>query len=370
MDLSYLQNPFNILGDYSNAKPYGSGHINDTYAAVYQQAGTDIRYIHQRINQHVFQDIPKLMENIFRVTEFSQKKLAEEGILDRSRRSLVLLKSQDGLPYYLDEEGHYWRTYLFVEHAATYDRAESPCQAREAARAFGKFQSLLNDLPGERLHETIPLFHHTRSRFDRFILALERDSLNRAANARSEINWFMEREHLVDVVLDAMERGEIPERITHNDTKLNNVMLDDKTMEGICVIDLDTVMPGSALYDFGDLVRTATNSGNEDQKNTSGIHMNLEMFEAIVDGYLGSAGSFLKDREVEMLSFAGRLITYEIGMRFLTDYLEGDPYFKTHREEHNLDRCRSQMALVKSIEAQQNAMEKIVKERYSSCVSL
>jgi len=369
MDLSYLQQPFAILGDFVKAEPYGSGHINDTYASVYEQAGTPVRYIHQRINNHIFADIPALMENIRRVTDHLQEKLARAAVLDRSRRALTLLPGPEGKPYFLDQSGNYWRTYLFIEKARTYDRAETSLQAREAARAFGEFQAYLNDLPVEGFHETIPCFHHTRSRYEALLAAIEADPKNLAASVRTEIEWFRSRENLVDIVLDATEAGEIPVRITHNDTKLNNVMLDDGTMEGVCVIDLDTIMPGSALYDFGDLIRTATVTGQEDERDTSLIGMDMACFKALAEGYLSAVGPCLKEREIDLLAFSGLLITSEIGMRFLTDYLEGNRYFKVARAGHNLDRCRVQMALAESIESQMVAMETLVRETFSTCVS-
>lgn len=363
MDLQILQKPFGILGDFMEAMPYGSGHINDTYAAVYNQSGRTVRYLHQRINNKVFTNIPCLMENIRRVTRHTRGRLEQEGVRDRSRRGLTLLPAEQGLPYYIDPEGSYWRTYLFIEGARTYDRAETPRQAREAARAFGEFQARLSDLPGDRLYETIPDFHDTRARLGALKEAIDADPLNRASHVRREIDWFLSRENLVDVISGALRAGEIPERITHNDTKLNNVMLDDETMEGVCVIDLDTVMPGSVVFDFGDMVRSATNTGREDEEDVSKVGMDMEMFAAIVEGYLSPAASFLTDREMDMLAFSGQLITMEIGMRFLTDYLGGDEYFKIHRENHNLARCRVHMTLVESIEKQRTAMERLIKER-------
>jgi Ser/Thr protein kinase RdoA (MazF antagonist) len=219
---------------------------------------------------------------------------------------------------------------------------------------------LLADLPGERLHETIPDFHHTPSRFARFQAALARDSHGRAAAAGPEIAFALARAGEVSVVVDALRDGSLPERVTHNDTKLNNVLLDDVTQEGVCVIDLDTVMPGSALYDFGDLVRTSTSPAAEDETDLSLVRMQLPMFEALVRGYLASARGFLTPREKELLPFAGKLITFEIGLRFLTDWLEGDTYFKIKRPAHNLDRCRTQFKLVASIEEQLPAMREIV----------
>jgi Ser/Thr protein kinase RdoA (MazF antagonist) len=234
-------------------------------------------------------------------------------------------------------------------------------KAFQAAKAFGAFQALLADLPGERLVETIPNFHHTPSRYAAFEAALAKDAHGRAREAATEIAFAQARAHEVGTIVEAMARGEIPERVTHNDTKLNNVLLDNETQEGICVIDLDTVMPGSALYDFGDLVRTSTSPAAEDETDLSKVTMQLPMFEALVKGYLASAGGFLTPRERALLPFAGKLITFEIGLRFLTDWLEGDVYFKIKRPRHNLDRLRTQFKLVESIEAQLPAMQALVR---------
>jgi Ser/Thr protein kinase RdoA (MazF antagonist) len=236
----------------------------------------------------------------------------------------------------------------------------SPEQAYAAAKSFGAFQSLLADLPGGRLHETIPDFHHTPARFARFQQALAQDAHGRAAAAVPEIAFALARAHEVSVVVDALRDGTLPERVTHNDTKLNNVLLDDITQEGVCVIDLDTVMPGSVLYDFGDLVRTSTSPAAEDEIDLTKVQMQLPMFAALVKGYLESAGGFLTPKEKELLPFAGKLITFEIGLRFLTDWLEGDTYFKIKRPTHNLDRARTQFKLVESIEAQLPAMQALV----------
>lgn len=367
MDLGFLQFAFTIPGDYLTAEPYGSGHINDTYAATYSQAGTVVRYIHQRINNTIFRNVPALMDNISRVTEFNQSRMLQMNVPDRSRRCLTLLPTSYGAPFHVDSEGRYWRTYLFIENASTYDLLENAEQARQAARAFGKFQKLLSGLPGKPLHETIPDFHHTPRRYQKFHDILSADPMNRAASVKDEIKWFLEREHFADVIVNGIGSGEIPQRITHNDTKLNNVMLDDVTREGVCVIDLDTVMPGSVLYDFGDMVRSMTNSGNEDSRNLSDVSMRFPVYAALLEGYLSEMRDCLTDRELDLLAFSGKLITMEIGLRFLTDYLDGDRYFKVKREGHNMDRCRSQMAMVESIENQESEMEKAVKKEMQSC---
>jgi Phosphotransferase enzyme family len=237
---------------------------------------------------------------------------------------------------------------------------QSPDQAFQAGRAFGEFQSLLVDLPDGRLNETIPGFHNTRKRFAALQQAIQKDHVNRAQAAKPEIEFALKHESLVDVILEAMAKKRIPERITHNDTKFNNVMLDDATQEGICVIDLDTVMPGLALYDFGDMVRTTTSPALEDEKDLSKVGMQFPMFEALVRGYVASAGDMLNKAEKQNLAFCGKLITFEIGIRFLADFLAGDVYFKVHRDGHNLDRCRTQFKLVESIEAQEDAMNQLV----------
>lgn len=359
-DVQAIAGRFALPGRYQSAIPYGSGHINDTYAITCDEEGRAVRYIAQRINHNVFKDPKTLMSNISRVTTHQTAKLLAAGITD-PRCSLKIIPSLDGNPYAQDDEGNYWRVYLFIEGARTFDAIENAGQAREAAKAFGDFQKQLTDLPGERLVETIPNFHNTPKRLEALLQAIESDPLGRAQSAKPEIDFILARQELTRVLLDLNASGAIPERITHNDTKLNNVMLDDATHEGICVIDLDTVMPGLALYDFGDMVRTATSPRPEDELDLSLIEMQMPMFRALVDGYLSTAHDFLTPAERDHLAFSGKLITLEIGIRFLTDYLLGDTYFKIHRELHNLDRCRTQLKLVSSIEAQEAEMNEIVR---------
>ncbi|MEO6848833.1 MAG: phosphotransferase [Chthoniobacterales bacterium] len=351
---------FSIPGDFAEAVPYGSGHINDTFAVTYNQAGTPVRYIFQRINHEIFRQPENLMENVLRVTQRTAAKLNEQNYTDGTRRTLTVIPARDGKPYFRTTDGNYWRVYFFIEGAKTYDRIENAEQAYEVARMFGEFQTLVGELGSPRLHETIPNFHHTRSRFDTLIKAIVEDTKGRAASVQAEIDFIRQREAMVDVLLDLNAKGEIPERITHNDTKLNNVMIDDKTGKGICVIDLDTVMPGLALYDFGDMVRTATSPALEDETDLSKVMMQMPMFEALAKGYLSSMGKSLTPAEKAHMAFSGKLITLEIGIRFLTDYLQGDQYFKIKREGHNLDRCRTQLKLVESIESQEDAMNRFV----------
>ncbi len=359
--LATVARAFAITGSYLESRPYVAGHINDTFVAAYSQGGTRVRYILQRINERIFRDPPAMMENILRVTGESHRRLRQAGVPDSSRRALTVIPSVDGRAFHRDEEGKYWRAYLFIEGTRTFDVIQNERQAREAARGFGEFQRLVSRLPGAPLNETIPNFHHTRSRFERLKEAVGADPLGRLGDVRAEWDFFREREECVDVLLDLQARGEIPLRVTHNDTKLNNVLIDDATGEAICVVDLDTVMPGLALYDFGDMVRAATSPAAEDEQDLSLVRMQMPMFEALVDGYLAPAGAFLNDTEVRHLAFSGKLITMETGMRFLTDFLEGDTYFKIHRPGQNLDRCRTQIALVRSIEEQENAMDEVVR---------
>lgn len=360
-DIRDVGSHFQIEGSFVSAQPYGTGHINDTYAALYRQEGAETRVIHQRINHAIFADPPSLMKNIERVTRHIRETMAADGESDLPRKVLTLIPTREGTPYHRDGNGNYWRTYRFIEGARTYDVIETPRHAYETAKAFGRFQRMLIGIPGPRLTETIPDFHHGPKRFERLMKAIREDPFKRAEDARAEIDFAARHEQIVHALPDLQKRGEIPERITHNDTKINNVMLDDSTGEGICVIDLDTVMPGLALYDFGDMVRTATSPAKEDERDLSKVFMRMDLFEALARGYWASAGGFLNEAERQRLSFSGKLITLLIGIRFLTDYLEGDTYFKIHREGHNLDRCRTQFKLIASIEEQEEAMNRLVR---------
>lgn len=355
-DIRAIAREFALLGEFLGAEPYGSGHINDTYRLAYQQAGVPVRYILQRINHNIFRNPGALMDNILRVTGHLAAKL--NGQPDAQRRVLTLVPTRSGGGWHADADGNHWRVYLFIENGRTYDAVESPGQAFQAARAFGDFQGLLADLPAPRLHDTIPDFHHTPTRFEALVAAIEADVAGRAEQCRPEIDFILAREQVTGILLDA----NLPERVTHNDTKFNNVILDDTTGEGLCVIDLDTVMPGLALYDFGDMVRTTTSPAKEDERDLSKVAMQFPMFEALVRGYLSAAGGFLTSREKELLVFSGKLISLETGIRFLTDFLSGDVYFKVHREGHNLDRCRTQFRLVESIERQEGQMNRLMEQ--------
>ncbi len=313
-----------------------------------------VRRILQRINGKIFKNPAANMENIQRVTAHLAAKVA--GDPDCGRRVLTLIPAHDGRVWYEDAAGSYWRMYRFIEKARSYDAVESTEQAFQAAKAFGEFQRLLIDLPAPRLHVTIPDFHHTPKRFAALERAIAADVAGRAIGAKAEIEFALARKPISSVLLDA----NLPERVTHNDTKFSNVMLDDATGEGICVIDLDTVMPGLALHDFGDMVRTATSPAQEDERDLSKVTMQFPMFEALVRGYLASAGGFLTKAEKQHLVFAGKLITFEQAVRFLADYLSGDTYYKVHYDGQNLDRCRTQFKLIESIEQQEEKMERLV----------
>jgi hypothetical protein len=355
-----LGKSFGLQGTFLSAAPCGGGHINDTYAVSYQLNGSVRRFIHQRINRRIFTRPDLLMRNIERVTQHLRGKVEASGIAEPERRTLTLVPTTQGTAFCVDPDGDCWRTYLFIENARSRDVITHPDQAREAARAFGEFQRQLADLPAPRLKETLPGFHHTPERLAALQRAIESDALNRAAAVQPEIAFALAHEPLTRRLVDLQARREIPERITHNDTKLNNVLLDIETGQSLCVIDLDTVMPGLALYDFGDMVRTGASPTPEDERDLDKVGVRTEILEALAEGYLEAGRSFLTSREMDEIPCAGPLITLETGIRFLTDHLEGDRYFKIQRPDHNLDRARAQFMLVQRLEEQQDAMAEIV----------
>jgi Ser/Thr protein kinase RdoA (MazF antagonist) len=362
-DFPAISRQFRIEGLLLEAQPYGTGHINDTYAASFEQAGGQVhRCLLQRINDHVFADPEGLMENMELVLAHLRAKIVAAGG-NPDREAMTLIPTVEGNAFTRIDGRDYWRAFRMIEGARTYEAVESSEQVYQAARAFGNFQKLLADFPAEALHETIPDFHHTGKRFDAFVQAVERDVENRACTVAPEIAFVEKRAEETSVLVDLMEKGQLPERVTHNDTKFNNVMIDDETGEGICVIDLDTVMPGLALYDFGDAVRYAANTSAEDEPDPSKAGIDLEIYDRFTSGFLDSAREFLTPIEIDHLSFSAKLMTFECGMRFLTDYLQGDLYFRTHREGHNLDRCRTQFGMVADIEARFEGMQMIVEKR-------
>ena len=346
---------FSLTGRLKSAERYGSGHIHDTYSVRFENERGGGHILLQRINTGIFKNPVAVMENIERVTRHIRSEL--NGASDADRRVLQLVSTRKGQPWFVDGEEKYWRAYLFIEGAKTSDEVTSATQAFEAAKAFGKFQHMLTDLRGERLAEAIPNFHNTPKRFLDFEFAVDQNVSKRGNEAKPEIAFAMSRRAVAGVLADAG----LPERVTHNDTKLNNVLLDERTGEGICVIDLDTVMPGLVAHDFGDMVRTMTCPSAEDEQDLSRVEMRFPLFEAVLRGYLAGAGDFLTTPERESLIAGAKVIALEQGIRFLADYLNGDRYYKVSRPGQNLDRCRTQFRLLQSMEEQESAMVRLLR---------
>jgi Ser/Thr protein kinase RdoA (MazF antagonist) len=359
-DLRQIFAQFAAPGDFVGARLLRVGHINDTYLVDCFWNGRPGQFIFQRINHFVFRDPERLMANFEKITSHIRAKLEKIPGRDPDRETLNLLPARTGACFHVTPAGEYWRAYRFVGGAHIINVASRPEEAFEAGRAFGCFQTLLSDLDASSLHETIPFFHHTPRRFARFKETLENDPQRRAGEARDAISFVLEREGLTPIITEGLASGRLPLRITHNDTKINNVLFDDLTGKAICVIDLDTTMPGSSLYDFGDMVRTTTSFAAEDETDLSRVKVELEMFRALAAGYLDEARHFLTPLELDLLVFSGRLITFTIGLRFLTDFLEGDVYFRVDRPGHNLDRARAQFGLVRSMENLETAMDECI----------
>lgn len=353
-------NQFDFNGEFIHIEPLGQGHINSTYAVYFRRETVPpIRYVLQRINTSILKNPLALMKNIEGVTNHLRKKIMEAGG-NPDRETLTIVKTKDGKLFYEDGDKECWRAYLFIEDATCYQSAEKPGLFYNSAKAFGRFQKLLSDYPAETLSETIEKFHNTVNRYKNFEKAVAEDKVGRAKDVEKEIEFVKARKDDCGIVLDLIEKKEIPLRVTHNDTKLNNIMMDNETNEGICVIDLDTVMPGSVFYDFGDSIRFGASSAAEDETDLSKVYMDINLFEEYVEGFLSEAGETLTKKEYELLAFSAKLLTLECGIRFLTDYLEGDTYFKIHREHHNLDRARTQFKLVADMEEKMEMMNEIV----------
>ncbi|NLY17748.1 MAG: aminoglycoside phosphotransferase family protein [Clostridiaceae bacterium] len=361
-DFQSVVSNFEFEGEFIEAKPHGFGHINDTFAVYFRkQDGSTHRYILQRINSNVFKNPEQLMENISGVTRYLREKIIEANG-DPLRETLNLIPTKDNRCFYKSPEGDYWRGYIFIENACTYQVVENLGHFNNAGKAFGKFQRLLEGYPADTLHETIPDFHNTKKRYEAFLESVKKDIKGRSAAVKDEIEFVMKRESDTCVLVDLLNEGKLPLRVTHNDTKFNNVMIDNETGEGVCVIDLDTVMPGLSLYDFGDSIRSGANPADEDEKDLSKVYMDLALFEQFTKGFLEQTRDSLTPLEIEYLPFAAKIMTFECGMRFLTDYLSGDTYFKIHREEHNLDRTRTQFKMVADMEEKFDQMKSIVKK--------
>ncbi len=358
MDKHEIVQLFALEGTIAGVQEYGSGHINRTELVEMEKDGQREKYILQRINTEIFHDVDGLMENIVGVTDYLRKKIKAAGG-DFEREALQVIPTKDGASYCRAEGGCY-RMYRFISNAVSYDAVRSPGDFYESALAFGTFQSLLSDYPAETLHETIPDFHNTPKRFADFCQAVNKDVMGRVALARKEIDFLMEREQELSILTDLQKAGELPLRVTHNDTKLNNVMLDAKTGKGVCVIDLDTVMPGLSVNDFGDSIRFGANTAAEDETDLSKVSLDLGLYEQYVNGFLKGCQGSLTKKELEMLPMGAKMMTMECGMRFLADYLSGDTYFRIHKEHHNLDRCRTQLALTADMERKWEQMKEIV----------
>jgi aminoglycoside phosphotransferase (APT) family kinase protein len=342
---------FTLPGAIGEVAPHGNGHINRTFlgATVVPNAAAPDRFAFQQINEKIFRDVPGLMDNIRRITAHAPA------------FTPALVPARDGRPFARDAAGAAWRVYRFVEGAQSRQTIESPAQAREVARAFGVFQQKLATLPGARLVEVLPGFHDTRMRYAAFHEAIAADSANRAAEARDDIAFALAREKEAGVLLDLHAAGELPERVVHNDCKLNNLLLDG-IGRAVCVLDLETTMPGFGPCDFGDMVRTASCAAAEDERDLARVAADPAMLRALAEGYLYGAGELLTDIEIAHLAFAGRLLALEQGVRFLADHLRGDTYYRIHRPGHNLDRTRAQFALVRSLEARHAEFERIIAE--------
>lgn len=355
---------FNYEGCFAQCEPCDSGHINDTFVVTCIKGnGKPIRYILQRININIFKSPEKLMENIKNVTTHLKEKIKAVGG-NPERETLNLIDTINGKTFYVSSLGDYWRSYAFIEGAKTYQIVENLKHFYNAGKALGNFELLLADFPVEKLHETIPDFHNTRKRYEAFLEALLKNVMNRAKDVQKEIDFVLSHENETSILLNLVKEGKLPLRVTHNDTKFNNVMIDDETGEGICVIDLDTIMQGLSLDDFGDSIRSGANPAAEDEKDLSKVCIDLELYEHFTRGFLEGTDHFLTATELQYLPFSAKIITFELGMRFLADHLNGDIYFKVHRENHNLDRARAQFKMVMDMEQKFDEMTAIV-QKYS-----
>jgi len=357
--LSAFPFPGTLLG----AVRYGQGHINDTFCVVCQpEEGDAIRFILQGINSTAFPRPEELMENFVGITSYLRERIRENGG-DPERETLCTVDTLEGKSFYRDSEGKVWRLMPFIENTNCL-QAATPDLFEASARCFGRFQYMLRDYPAETLHETIVNFHNTEDRFRKFLAALEADKLGRAGDVQAEVKFVLDREKDCSVALQALREGVLPLRVTHNDTKLNNILLDRETGEGICVIDLDTTMPGLSIYDFGDSIRFGANHSREDEKDLSKVNFDLDLYEVYTRGFIAGANGGLTEAELKYLPWGARLMTLECGIRFLTDYLDGDNYFRIHYPEQNLDRCRTQFKLVRDMEQQFDQMAAVV-EKYA-----
>lgn len=364
-NIQEICNNFELGGRLIFSEPYGCGHINDTYCLYFDNGNyPPSRYILQRINTSIFRDPDGLMQNISLVTAHIRQKLVAEGG-EASRGTLTVIPTKNGKLFYQDDLCNCYRVYAFVERSFSLQSVENAEQFSGLGETFGDFQNVLADFDAEKLVETIPDFHNTVKRFEALEAAIAADKAGRGGNVAREIEFALARKSDAALLLNMLKNDALPLRVTHNDTKLNNVLFDADTGKAVCVIDLDTVMPGLVHYDFGDSIRFGASTAAEDEKDLDKVTMSLSLFRAYAEGFLRACGDKLTENEIKMLPFSAKLMTFECGIRFLADYLDGDTYFKTHYPEQNLDRCRTQFKLVADMESKMDEMEKIIAELVS-----
>lgn len=361
-NIEKISEAFSLQGEFTGYEKINNGHINSTYTLFFEENEKVKKYVLQKINTGIFKNPDGLMSNIVSVTSHIRKKYDEMNITLADRRTLTFLPCADGKYYYIDKDNNCWRVYVFIDDVYTCNTIDSAEVFCNAGVAFGEFQNILADFDGSSLFETIENFHNTASRFNDLKKAISDNLAGRLDSVKEEIEFALQREADTHVLVDMIAEGKLPLRVTHNDTKLNNILFDNVSDKGICIIDLDTVMPGLSLYDFGDSIRFGANTAAEDEKDVSKVSLSLELYEAYVKGYLSSAKNALTDLEKELLPFGAKLMTYECGIRFLMDYLNGDTYFKTEYPEHNLVRCHTQFALVADMEKKMDQMIEITKK--------
>lgn len=352
---------FALKGNMESYSLYGNGHINDTFLLKVRSGNQTIPYILQRMNHEIFKNPVTLIDNIAFITGFLRKKIILKGG-DPERETLNLVPAKDGKFYYEDSIGSYWRVYQYISNATSLDYVKNEQVFYHSAVAFGNFQNLLADYPVSELHETIANFHNTKIRYQALYEAVEADVFNRAKEVRDEIDFAFSHREIANTLMDMLDRKQLPLRVTHNDTKLNNIMIDNITKKAICIIDLDTVMPGLSAYDFGDAIRFGASTGAEDEMDLSKVDFDLKLFEVYTRGFIEGSNHSLTEHEIKSLPYGALTMTYECGIRFLMDYLQGDNYFKTSREKQNLDRCRTQFKLVRGMEKNWSYMKDIVSQ--------
>ena len=361
MSIEKIIYSFDITGEVVDYVPFGNGHINDTKLVTVKDGDNSVQYVLQKINKNVFKQPDKLMENYVGVTRFIREQVVEMGG-DPMREVINVVFSKEGKSFVIDDNGDYWRLLVYVTDSMSYDKVERPEQFYESAVSFGNFQYMLRNYPAHTLHETIVNFHNTPDRYRQLMEAVDNDVKGRLKEVEAEVEFARTRKEFAATLQNAYEAGSLPLRVTHNDTKLNNILFDTNTGEPICVVDLDTIMPGFSVNDFGDSIRFGATTALEDETDLSLVNFDISLYELYVKGFIEGAKGGLTAGELEMLPIGAIMMTFECGMRFLADYLNGDTYFRIHRPQHNLDRCRNQFKLVADMEAHLDEMKAIVKK--------